>query len=82
MSYPVQCAWVPGTTDRVTLYWQNAGTEISGTGFSGMEVPLRQLVRVLGRRVLDDLYLRGRTHFELAEDLLGKLRRPEAYSEA
>lgn len=49
----VHCAWVPGTTDRVRF-------RVAGL-WQPRELRLTVLVRLLGRRVADELYLRGRS---------------------
>ncbi|WP_425146525.1 hypothetical protein [Deinococcus sp.] len=70
MFYDIECAWVPGTTDRVRLVmsgrnWINK-TQIR-------ELALSKVVALFGRRLLEDLYLRGRARRRLSSRQLLKL---------
>ncbi|WP_161880296.1 hypothetical protein [Deinococcus alpinitundrae] len=48
---PIDCMWVPGTNDRVRL-------KLAG---HMLEYRLSVIAKIFGARLLDDLYLRGRT---------------------
>ena len=47
---PIDCVWVPGTSDQVRL-------KLSG---HVLECRLSLIAKIFGARPLDDLYLRGR----------------------
>ena len=70
MFHDVECAWVPGTTDRVrfTLLWQGQSVRTQAR-----ELAVSRLAAMFGRSLMDDLYLRGRARLRLSERQLLEL---------
>ena len=60
--HDAECAWVPGTTDRVrfTLLRQDARSLVR-------ELAVTRLAVMFGRSVMDDLYLRGRARLRMSD---------------
>lgn len=66
--HDAECAWVPGTTDRVrfTLLRQGAKNRVR-------ELAVTRLAVMFGRSLMDDLYLRGRARLRLSDGQLLEL---------
>ena len=67
--YEAECAWVPGTTDRVRF------SCASGGKFKAQvkELKLARLVAMFGRGLINDLYLRGRVRLRVNDRQLSEL---------
>ncbi len=68
--HDIECAWVPGTTDRVrfTLFRQGQSVKTQVR-----ELAVARLAVMFGRSLMDDLYLRGRARLRLSERQLLEL---------
>ncbi|ULH14850.1 hypothetical protein MF271_12790 [Deinococcus sp. KNUC1210] len=69
MVYDVECAWVPGTTDRVRFRL----TRNHKAKVQVRELAISKLSAMFGRSLLEDLYLRGRAQLRLSDHQLSEL---------
>lgn len=65
-----ECAWVPGTTDRVRFTLLRQGQNVKA---QVRELAVARLAAMFGRSLMDDLYLRGRARLRLSERQLLEL---------
>ena len=68
--HDVECAWVPGTTDRVRFTLLRQGQSVKA---QVRELAASCLAVMFGRSLMDDLYLRGRARLRLSERQLLEL---------
>ena len=68
--HDVECAWVPGTTDRVRFTLLRQGQNVRA---QVRELAVSRLAAMFGRSLMDDLYLRGRARLRLSERQLLEL---------
>ena len=62
--HDIECAWVPGTTDRVRFTLLRHGSTKRSLV---RELAVARLAVMFGRSLMDDLYLRGRARLKLSE---------------
>lgn len=60
--HDAECAWVPGTTDRVRFIVLRQGAKSLVR-----ELAVTRLAVMFGRSLMDDLYLRGRARLRLSD---------------
>lgn len=65
------CRWVPGTLDRVKLQWSDVDRDT-------IEMTVGSAARVLGRRTLDELYLKGSVRLTVCDETFKRLSNQEA----
>jgi hypothetical protein len=65
--HDAECAWVPGTTDRVRFTLLRQGQK------KVRELAVARLAVMFGRALMDDLYLKGRARLRLSEGQLLEL---------
>ncbi|MFC4456463.1 hypothetical protein [Deinococcus sonorensis] len=63
--YDVDCAWVPGTTDRIRFTIDRTRQV--------RELAAQRLSSMFGRSLMDQLYLKGRARLRLSEQQLLEL---------
>ena len=68
--HDVECAWVPGTTDRVRVTLLQQGQSVRA---QVRELAVSRLTAMFGRSLMDDLYLRDRARLRLSERQLLEL---------
>ncbi|WP_424950490.1 hypothetical protein [Deinococcus sp.] len=68
--HDIECAWVPGTTDRVRFILLRHGKSMKS---QVRELAVARLAAMFGRSLMDDLYLRGRARLRLSERQLLEL---------
>ena len=68
--HDIECAWVPGTTDRVRFTLLRQGQSVKA---QVRELAVARLAVMFGRSLMDDLYLRGRARLRLSERQLLEL---------
>ena len=68
--HDAECAWVPGTTDRVRFTLLRQGQSVKA---QVRELAVTKLAVMFGRSLMDDLYLRGRARLRLSERQLLEL---------
>lgn len=68
--HDIECAWVPGTTDRVRFVLLRQGKNMKA---QVRELAVSRLAAMFGRTLMDDLYLRGRARLRLSERQLLEL---------
>ncbi len=68
--HDIECAWVPGTTDRVRFVLLKQGKHMRA---QVREMAVSRLAAMFGRTLMDDLYLRGRARLRLSERQLLEL---------
>jgi hypothetical protein len=68
--HDVECAWVPGTTDRVRFTLLRHGMNVK---HQVRELAVARLEAMFGRTLMDDLYLRGRAQLRLSDGQLLEL---------
>ncbi|GGJ83160.1 hypothetical protein [Deinococcus aquiradiocola] len=67
--HDAECAWVPGTTDRVRFTLLRPGNK----RVQVRELAVARLAVMFGRALMDDLYLRGRARLRISERQLLEL---------
>ncbi|PYE51112.1 hypothetical protein DES52_11544 [Deinococcus yavapaiensis KR-236] len=65
------CRWVPGTFDRVRL-------QLVDLEQDAIELTVDAAARLLGRRNLDEMYLKGTVRLTVCDDTLKRLSNQEA----
>ncbi|WP_407569126.1 hypothetical protein [Deinococcus altitudinis] len=68
--HEIECAWVPGTTDRVRFTLLRQGKDVKS---QVRELAVARLATMFGRTLMDDLYLRGRARLRLSDRQLLEL---------
>ena len=68
--HDIECAWVPGTTDRVRFTLLRQGKNMKA---QVRELAVARLAAMFGRTLMDDLYLRGRARLRLSDRQLLEL---------
>ena len=68
--HDIECAWVPGTTDRVRFTLLRQGKNVKA---QVRELAVARLAAMFGRTLMDDLYLRGRARLRLSDRQLLEL---------
>lgn len=73
--HEAECAWVPGTTDRIRFTLLRSGKAVHDHGKKAVvrELAVARLAVMFGRTLMDDLYLRGRARLRLSDGQLLEL---------
>jgi hypothetical protein len=73
--HEAECAWVPGTTDRIRFTLLKSGKAVHEHGKKTVvrELAVAKLAVMFGRTLMDDLYLRGRARLRLSDGQLLEL---------
>jgi hypothetical protein len=73
--HEAECAWVPGTTDRIRFTLLRSGKAVHEHGKKTVvrELAVARLAVMFGRSLMDDLYLRGRARLRLSDGQLLEL---------